>query len=71
MVTSESLPEYLTATEVAGRLHLHVATVRRHCKAGKIEGAKQFGGYWRIPATYLNPAPPAVPKQAPSPQIGG
>jgi excisionase family DNA binding protein len=71
MVASESLPEYLTVLEVAGKLHLHPETIRRHCRGNKIPGAKQFGGYWRIPASWLAPDPAGPTPQSPSPQIGG
>ena len=41
----------LTAEEVADRLHMHPATVRKHLLSGTIPGVR-IGPHWRVaPAT--------------------
>lgn len=46
------MSEYLTATEFAKKMNVHVCTVGRWCKDGLIEGAYEEGHpttHWRIP----------------------
>ena len=42
--------EWLTVAQVAARLRRPVRTVRHHCAAGVVVGAKRVGTVWMIPA---------------------
>lgn len=47
--------EYITAKEAAERWHMSVRRVRQLCAVGKIRGAVQIGGKWRILADVEGP----------------
>ena len=42
------MPEFITVTEAAKLLKVHVATIRNWLKSGKIKGKKLVGTQWRI-----------------------
>lgn len=44
--------QYVTAAEAAKVLGVHLYTVQRNCKAGRIP-AKKVGRVWRIPVSWL------------------
>ena len=46
--TWDDLPMFLTASQVAEFLQLHVNTVKGWCRVGKLQGTK-IGKSWRIP----------------------
>lgn len=44
--------DWMTAEEVAQKLHVHVQTVRQDLRAGRIKGACKYRGkYWRVSPT--------------------
>jgi excisionase family DNA binding protein len=40
--------EFLTLTEAAALMRVSVSTIRAMCIAGRLSGARKFGGVWRI-----------------------
>lgn len=62
--------DYLTLPEVEEETGIPHKTLRAHCRAGKIPGAKRFGRDWAIPAEVaedLQRRPPGRPPKSPSP----
>lgn len=51
---------YLTIPEVAQRLRVHVATVRRWCRAGRLPCVRWTKRTIRVPAEALNRDGPAT-----------
>lgn len=45
--------EYLTSEDVAGKLKMHIRTVRRLLATGELPGKKIGGKEWRISAAAL------------------
>lgn len=57
-------PLYMKTKNFSQLLGISADTVRSQCKAGKIPGAKRFGGTWLIPMAYVESyVPPEVEKQ--------
>ena len=48
-LTTDGIPTYLTAAELAEKLGLSVETVRRDCRDGFHPGAVKISGKWMIP----------------------
>ena len=42
-------PYYMSPEEYAELMGVHVVTVRRLCREGKLDGAVKVGAVWRIP----------------------
>ena len=51
----EKLDGYMTAKEMAERWYVSVRQVQFWCKAGMIDGVKQFGKSWAIPENVSKP----------------
>jgi excisionase family DNA binding protein len=54
-----SEPLYMRTRPFAELLGVTQETVRAHCKAGRIPGARQFGAAWLIPMDYVKSYIPA------------
>jgi excisionase family DNA binding protein len=52
-MTDQKQSKMATAEEVASELRLHVVTVRKLMKTGKLPGTK-FGTAWRMPRRMLD-----------------
>lgn len=48
-LTTDDIPRYLTAAELAEKIGLTVETVRKDCRAGLHPGAVKVDGKWMIP----------------------
>ena len=48
---------YYSPEEVADYLDVTPDTIRKLCRAGEIQGARQVGRQWRIPRSYLEEQP--------------
>ena len=53
-VETKKLPEIMSVTEAAERLHVHPATIRRMIARGEIS-AKRVGRVWRVDPIDLQP----------------
>lgn len=67
---SEPNDVLLTPAEVAGRVRVHVQTVYRHLRTGRLPG-QRIGSRWRIPAEAVSDCFPSLDKGAPSRRSGG
>ena len=50
--------DYMTAREAAEQWGLAERTVQQLCRAGRISGARKFGGAWAVPTGTEKPGDP-------------